>query len=60
MEALIRAAGRVPYQRTTLYGEAPAERVEASFRAAPLAQPVNRAAAPRRRGSREQALVRFG
>ena len=37
--ALIRSAGRVPRQRTTLYGEAPAERVARSFRAEPLAQP---------------------
>jgi hypothetical protein len=37
MEEVIRAAGRVPLQRTTLYGEAPAERIAASFAAAPLA-----------------------
>jgi FO synthase len=36
MEQVIRAAGRTPLQRTTLYGEAPAERVAASFAAAPL------------------------
>jgi len=36
MEDLIRTAGRVPRQRTTLYGAVPAERREASFRAAPL------------------------
>ena len=41
MEALIRAAGREPRQRTTLYGEPPAERVRASFGAAPLAEPQN-------------------
>jgi FO synthase len=41
MEALIRSAGRTPRQRTTLYGEPPAERVRASFAAAPLAEPVN-------------------
>jgi FO synthase len=41
MEALIRANGRVPRQRTTLYGEAPAERVRASYGAAPLAEPWN-------------------
>ena len=34
MEELIRSAGRVPRQRTTLYGDAPAERVRASFGAA--------------------------
>ena len=37
MEQVIRAAGREPRQRTTLYGDAPAERVSASFAAAPLA-----------------------
>ena len=31
MEALIRSLGRTPRQRTTLYGEAPAERAAASF-----------------------------
>jgi FO synthase len=41
MEALIRSAGRTPRQRTTLYTEAPAERVRASFGAAPLAEPLN-------------------
>jgi len=59
MEALIGALGRDPYQRTTVYGRAPAERVEASFRAAPLTEPVN--AAPRRgERTRERPLVRFG
>jgi FO synthase len=41
LEALIRRAGRVPRQRTTLYDDAPAERVRASFGAAPLAEPWN-------------------
>jgi FO synthase len=41
MEELIRSAGRVPRQRTTLYGDAPEERVRASFGAAPLAEPSN-------------------
>ncbi len=41
MEALIRASGRVPRQRTTLYADAPAEQRERSFRAAPLAEPQN-------------------
>jgi FO synthase len=41
MEALIRSAGRVPRQRTTLYGDAPAEQVARSFGAAPLAPPLN-------------------
>ncbi|HSP71979.1 MAG TPA: hypothetical protein VLN26_06395, partial [Gaiellaceae bacterium] len=41
MEGLIRAAGRIPRQRTTLYGDAPAERVAASFGAPPCAEPWN-------------------
>ena len=41
MEALIRANGRVPRQRTTLYEDAPDERRAASFGAAPLAEPRN-------------------
>ena len=55
MEALIRSAGRVPRQRTTLYGEPPAELVARSFGAEPLEQPRNphvneaRLVRPRRR-----------
>jgi FO synthase len=41
MEALIRSAGRVPRQRTTLYGEVPEERRRASFGAPSLAKPLN-------------------
>ncbi len=41
MEAMIRAAGRIPRQRTTLYGEPDPERVAASFGAPPLAEPLN-------------------
>jgi FO synthase len=41
MEALIRSAGRVPRQRTTLYGEAPPEQVRRSFGAPPLAETSN-------------------
>jgi FO synthase len=41
MEELIRSAGRIPRQRTTLYGDAPPERRRASFDAAPLAEPWN-------------------
>jgi FO synthase len=41
MEELIRSAGRVPRQRTTLYAAAPEERRLASFGAAPLAEPTN-------------------
>src|SRR5207247_1180909 len=41
MEDAIRAAGRVPRQRTTLYGAPPAGRTAASFGAPPLTDPVN-------------------
>jgi FO synthase len=41
MEAAIRAIGRTPRQRTTLYGEPPSDRIAASFGAAPLAEPLN-------------------
>ncbi|MGZ4355528.1 MAG: 5-amino-6-(D-ribitylamino)uracil--L-tyrosine 4-hydroxyphenyl transferase CofH [Gaiellaceae bacterium] len=41
MEELIRSTGRIPRQRTTLYGDAPEERRRASFGAAPLAEPWN-------------------
>jgi FO synthase len=57
MVALIEAAGRVPYQRTTLYGEAPAERAAVAFAAAPLAATIN---PPPRRQDRSKELVRFG
>jgi FO synthase len=41
MEELIRSAGRIPRQRTTLYDDAPEERRLASFGAPPLAEPWN-------------------
>jgi FO synthase len=41
MERVIRALGREPRQRTTLYADAPAPRRAASFDAAPLAEPIN-------------------
>jgi FO synthase len=41
MDAVIRSAGRVPRQRTTLYGPAPEEQVERSRRAATLREPIN-------------------
>jgi FO synthase len=36
MEALIRELGRTPRQRTTLYADAPAQRIATSFAARPL------------------------
>jgi FO synthase len=41
MEEIIRALAREPWQRTTLYQAAPAERQRASFNAAPLAPPID-------------------
>jgi FO synthase len=41
MEELIRSEGRVPRQRTTLYGVPDPERTRASFGAPPLAEPLN-------------------
>jgi FO synthase len=52
MTDLIASIGRRPRQRTTLYREPPAERVEASFHAAPLTEPVN---TPARKYERREA-----
>jgi FO synthase len=41
LEALIRANGRRPQQRTTVYGDVTEERRRASFGAPPLAEPLN-------------------
>lgn len=41
MEALIKAAGRTPQQRSTTYGEVARARTLSSFQAAPLTEPVN-------------------
>jgi FO synthase len=41
MEQVIRALGREPRQRTTLYADAPVERRAASFGATPLTDPIN-------------------
>ena len=43
MESIIRAIGRIPRQRTTLYGDAPAERYAASFAPRPEAAGDHRA-----------------
>jgi FO synthase len=59
MRELIAGIGRMPHQRTTVYGKAPAERLAASLCAAPLAEIVTRT--PRRHeGGKERQLVRFG
>jgi FO synthase len=49
MEAMIRAAGRRPRQRTTLYRAVDAERARRSFDAAPLAPVVQTPVRTRRR-----------
>jgi FO synthase len=41
MEELIRGLGRTPRQRATLYRDAPAARIAASFGAPPLSEPIN-------------------
>jgi FO synthase len=41
MEEAIRAIGRIPRQRTTLYGTPPTERTQRSFGAPPLTEPLN-------------------
>ncbi len=41
MEGAIRAIGRTPRQRTTLYGTPERERTLVSYRAAPLSDPIN-------------------
>ena len=55
MVELIRGAGRTPVQRTTLYGQAPEERVSAAFAAQPLTEIVN---TPLRRRSTQPAAQR--
>jgi FO synthase len=51
MEALIRRLGRVPQQRSTLYGTPPQQQVARSYAAPELAPVVQ--TAPRRRASAE-------
>jgi FO synthase len=41
LEALIRANGRTPRQRTTLYADAPEQQRRASFGAPPCVEPIN-------------------
>jgi FO synthase len=57
MEAMIRDAGRTPRQRTTLYGDAPAEQVTRSFGAAGLAETVNHPVLKRARIGSRKALA---
>jgi FO synthase len=61
MEAAIRAAGRNPKQRTTLYGDVAADRIDASFAAGDLTPVVlPRAVRYEREGTRNRPLPRPG
>jgi FO synthase len=57
MDALIRACGRTPSQRTTLYGAVDPARMAASYHAAPLADIIN-TPAQRYERSEKRTLVR--
>jgi len=59
IEELIRSLGRTPRQRSTLYGDVPAERRRAARDAPPLAPPINPPAREGRLPKRER-LVRPG
>jgi FO synthase len=60
MEEIIRAAGRTPFQRTTLYEAAAEERTRVSFQAAPLSEPVNTPARKYERDGARTPLYRPG
>jgi FO synthase len=60
LEGIIRAAGRPPRQRTTLYGEPPVERIEASYGAPPVVPIVNTPARRYERAASAAELVRPG
>jgi FO synthase len=51
MDELIRSINREPEQRTTVYGRPDADRIEASYRAAPLEPVTNRPARELKRAS---------
>jgi FO synthase len=57
MRAMIAAAGREPRQRTTLYGDVSAERIEAGLNAAEITEIVNTPAKKYER-KRDKSLVR--
>lgn len=58
MDALIRAVGREPWQRTTLYAPAPERNIAASYNATPLSQTINTPIIRRR--AREKAAEELG
>jgi FO synthase len=57
MERLIRAIGREPWQRTTLYHPAPEDRIAASFAAPPLSAPIETPLARRHADERATRAV---
>ncbi len=57
MIAMIEAAGRRPRQRTTLYDDAPAERIQVGLDAGPLTDIVNTAPKPKKHAA-DRKLVR--
>lgn len=57
MEAIIRAAGRVPRMRNTLYGDAGEERRRAAFGAEPLLDTENAPARKTQRGKRLETII---
>lgn len=59
MEEAIRATGRAPRQRTTLYGTPDADRTRRSYAALPLAEPLNPSVNDARL-TRRPRLVRLG
>ena len=60
MDRVIRAQGRVPEQRTTLYGRPPADQVRRSYQAAPLGEVVNTPLRKSRKRTARPTLVRPG
>jgi len=58
LEEEIRAVGREPCQRTTVYGEVPAERRSASLEAQALSEPINTPARKYERKTPAEDLVR--
>ena len=60
MQALILAAGRIPRQRSTSYGQPPEEQMQRSFRAGALQPTIRTPAARWSRSGSADALVRPG
>jgi hypothetical protein len=58
MDQLIEGIGRGPRHRTTLYRTPPAERIERSYAAAPLAENIYRPASAFRTKNGDGLLIR--